>query len=606
MLKLKDSSGPSASYYLGKLLNNSTFVSIVSAGVVGTIIYLKHHRERKRLRIAHHEMKKAQRKRAQRDEHLKTINIQKLDISEELVERILNADAVELLDMLQKKIVTSEEILICYFLRTKTIGHELELIGDVNFEEALLEARKCDFARKSDPSKVHGRLYGVPISIKDCFDQKGLDNTIGLAHRAFHPKLEDDLTVKLLREEGAIPFVRSNVPQLLFNIESNNHIWGSSKNPWNKEKTTGGSSGGEAGLIASRCSPLGIGTDIGGSIRIPAAWCGVCGFKPSSRRISSKLLQMLRSHAIQPSVGPIAKTVRDLNLVMNCLVNEKIKKWTVSQGGDPYYQHVPWDDEKFHSQSKGRIGYLKSHPSLPASKANQRAVELAIAALTKKGYEVVQIELPCFEELSCLLVNDLVASNLKGILSALNGEQPNDNLTLIVQLARMSGLEYKIRARLLKRQNEARALKAFLATKPITAHEYLITIAKIHACQAEFLKFWDDQGLEGLILPASPCPAFNIGMSKETQLPCLYSHLMNVLDIPCGVVPISTVQADETHYQHDLDMFDTHMKKIMAGSIGLPVAVQIATLPGEEESCLRIMRDVEEIINFREKHKFPL
>ena len=105
----------------------------------------------------------------------------------------------------------------------------------------------------------------------------------------FQPQTEDSAVIEVLKKHGAIPFVKSNGPQMMMTIESVNHIWGRSKNPWNPERTVGGSSGGEAGLIASRCSPLGFGTDIGGSVRIPALYCGVYTIKPTAERLSAKV-----------------------------------------------------------------------------------------------------------------------------------------------------------------------------------------------------------------------------------------------------------------------------------------------------------------------------
>ena len=124
--------------------------------------------------------------------------------------------------------------------------------------------------------------------MKDCIDQKGADSTCGAASRVLAPSAEDGLVVRLLREAGALPFVRSNVPQLLMMPDSENFIFGRTNNPYCAKRGPGGSSGGEAALVAAGCSIMGVGSDIGGSIRNPAHFSGVCGFKPTPQRMTRK------------------------------------------------------------------------------------------------------------------------------------------------------------------------------------------------------------------------------------------------------------------------------------------------------------------------------
>lgn len=137
-------------------------------------------------------------------------------------------------------------------------------------------------------------LLGVPISVKDQIDMAGFDSTCGLAARCFKPAKDDCILIKLLIDKGAIPFIRGNVPQCLMLPESDNNVWGQSKNPHDPRTTPGGSSGGDAALVAYRATPLAIGTDIGGSLRIPAHYCGIYTFKPTPQRISLKGISVPR------------------------------------------------------------------------------------------------------------------------------------------------------------------------------------------------------------------------------------------------------------------------------------------------------------------------
>lgn len=131
-------------------------------------------------------------------------------------------------------------------------------------------------------------LYGVPISVKDCIAIKGTLSTGGLACRLKSPSVEDSLIVQVIKHAGAIPLVRGNTIQTMMLGESFNRIWGRSRNPWDLSRTPGGSSGGDAALVAMECVPLAIGSDVAGSLRIPAVFCGICGFKPTSTRLSGK------------------------------------------------------------------------------------------------------------------------------------------------------------------------------------------------------------------------------------------------------------------------------------------------------------------------------
>jgi fatty acid amide hydrolase len=135
-----------------------------------------------------------------------------------------------------------------------------------------------------DSTNTLPELFGIPISLKDTIDIKGMASSIGSTARYDFKQPEDGAIVQVLKKSGMIPFVKSNVPQLAMTFESTNNLWGRATNPWDNTRAVGGSSGGEAALIAGRCSPLGIGSDIGGSVRIPSEFCGVYSFKPSSLR----------------------------------------------------------------------------------------------------------------------------------------------------------------------------------------------------------------------------------------------------------------------------------------------------------------------------------
>ena len=162
-----------------------------------------------------------------------------------------------------------------------------------------MQAKKCDevraktqkqnwtFGCKWDMQKYFPPLYGIPISVKDTIDMTGFATTVGTTHRSRFER-KDGVIMHGIRGSGMIPFIRTNAYQMSFTFETNNLLWGLSKNPWNRVRSVGGSSGGEGGLISVGGSPIGIGADLGGSIRTPAAFCGVFALKPGSTRISNE------------------------------------------------------------------------------------------------------------------------------------------------------------------------------------------------------------------------------------------------------------------------------------------------------------------------------
>lgn len=160
-------------------------------------------------------------------------------------------------------------------------------------------------AKKNGTTDMLPKLHGIPISIKDIvrytpkysylitlsclqINQKGFRTTVGCQYLGKEVHTEDAVTVTLLRKAGAIPIVRGNVPQLALTMHTDNFLWGRAQNPYDVTRSCGGSSGGEGGIVASRCAPLAFGSDVAGSIRIPAAFNGVRGFKPTPARCSAE------------------------------------------------------------------------------------------------------------------------------------------------------------------------------------------------------------------------------------------------------------------------------------------------------------------------------
>src|ERR1700704_732163 len=225
---------------------------------------------------------------------------------------ITSASAGELADAIRSKNLSSRMIVEAHLERIAKVNPKLNAVVQLTAEAARKEADEADAALAR--GEIKGPLHGVPITIKDTLETAGVICTGGTKGRAnFVPKA-DATAVARLRAAGGIILGKTNVPELAGAAETDNLVYGRTNNPYDLARTPGGSSGGEAAIIAAGGSPLGLGTDAGGSIRVPAHFSGLAGLKPTHGRVP-------RTGAFPPpagliadfwQVGPLARRVEDL------------------------------------------------------------------------------------------------------------------------------------------------------------------------------------------------------------------------------------------------------------------------------------------------------
>ena len=187
--------------------------------------------------------------------------------------------ALELAEKIRAKDVSSREVLDAHLDRVEQVNPSLNAVVRVLADEARAAADRADAATTAGTAS--GVFHGVPISVKENIDLAGTPTTQGLPMLADAIASIDAPTVERMRAAGAIPFVRTNLPDLGLRVHTDSSLHGLTRNPWNQGRTAGGSSGGEASAIASGMSPLGLGNDIGGSLRNPAHCCGIASLKPT-------------------------------------------------------------------------------------------------------------------------------------------------------------------------------------------------------------------------------------------------------------------------------------------------------------------------------------
>lgn len=235
---------------------------------------------------------------------------------------VLHMDVTDLLKELSEGNLTSRDITTIYIEHLQHVNPTVNCLVEERFSEALKEAEEAD--RLLQSGKAEGKLTGIPMSMKESFHVNGMKTTGGLKNRTASREVHDARVVEILRKEGAVILGKSNTPTLCFCQETDNKIYGRTNNPWDIDRTAGGSSGGEGALIALGGAAAGIGSDIGGSIRFPAHFNGVIGFKSGNERVSDvgsypEVLHPLQKRML--GIGPMVKSVRDAKLIYQLIAN---------------------------------------------------------------------------------------------------------------------------------------------------------------------------------------------------------------------------------------------------------------------------------------------
>lgn len=236
---------------------------------------------------------------------------------------LLTASALELARRVRERAVSSVELVDAHIAQIERVNPILNAVVRERFEEARVEARRAD-ARQSRGEELPP-LHGVPCTIKEAFALTGMPNTSGLLARKGFLATEDAAAVAKVRAAGAIPLGVTNVSELCMWLESNNRVYGRTNNPYDPARIAGGSSGGEGAIVAAGASPFGLGSDVGGSIRLPAFFNGVFGHKPSGGYVDNRGQYPITTGAALRylTTGPICRRAEDLELLLRVIAPER-------------------------------------------------------------------------------------------------------------------------------------------------------------------------------------------------------------------------------------------------------------------------------------------
>jgi amidase len=295
--------------------------------------------------------------------------------------------ATDLAKMIRDKEVSSREVIESHIERIEAVNPVVNAITVLLAESAL------GAADEADKNKASGPLHGVPFSIKENIDCLGSATTQGVPALIDSMPSSDAPIVARMKAAGAIPLGRTNLPEMGLRITTDNPLRGRTMNPWDLSRTAGGSSGGEASALATGMSPIGLGNDIGGSLRNPAYCCGITSLKPSTGRIphasSIPPLDFDLSQQLMAVNGPMARHVADIKLGYEILSGRDPR--------DPVSVDAPLQGPV---PGNKNVALVTSVPGVSLPKETIRAIELAGSHLANQGWSVTEAEPPELDKIN--------------------------------------------------------------------------------------------------------------------------------------------------------------------------------------------------------------
>jgi Asp-tRNA(Asn)/Glu-tRNA(Gln) amidotransferase A subunit family amidase len=457
--------------------------------------------------------------------------------------------AREIASQIRLKVVSPVEVARAHLDRIERLNPRLNAFVDSRPEAVLAQAREAEKAILRGDEL--GPLHGVPLSIKSAIDVAGHRCEAGTRLRAGHIAAENAPLVARLRAAGAVILGVTNTPELLMAWETDNLLYGCTNNPWGLTRTAGGSSGGEAAAIAAGLSAGGVGSDGGGSIRVPAHFCGICGLKPTPGRIPSTghFPKAGGPFALIGVVGPMARTIEDVRILFAVMAG-----W---DDGDPCA--APVDMREIHETVVRSIpiGFFEDDGRTPVTEATREAVRYAAFTLSSCGFRVDSFRPEGLEEARRLWWEFFGTAGGMILEPMLRGHEPELSPILREFFAWTKAASARLSA-----SEPGESLLAAWLGRDAVREKILVQMRKYPV----------------LICPTAAIPAFRHG-EREWQVEgktvkyldaWSYCEWFNLLGFPAAVVPMG--------YSEE----------------GLPIGVQIVGRPWEEEVVLAVAARLEE------------
>ncbi len=433
----------------------------------------------------------------------------------------------ELSDLIHKKKISSYEVVSAFVKRIEVVNPRLNAVVAFRPEEALKEARKADEELSRGKSK--GVLQGIPCNIKDSFDTEGIVSTGGTLGRSnFIPK-KNATVVQRLKDVGAIIMGKTNTPEFTMSFFTDNLVYGKTKNPYDLNRSPGGSSGGAASIIAAGGSPFDIGSDTGGSIRFPAHCCGIAGIKPTSGRVprTGHIIGYQGVSQSMTHVGPLARNVEDLNLLLNIISG--------ADNIDPYVYPISFQDYNKVDIKKLRMSFFVANGLVKPSEDTFKTINKVVKIISDAGMNIAE-DIPKGIEESAKLRNYLLMGDwLRRMLDQYGTTKTAMNWIYELQNPPSS--------------------------------EYALMVEKTDNYRSSMLSFWSKYDV--LICPVSPMPAPLLDAKVDTATYFSYTIAFNITGWPGAVIRGGTSVE------------------------GLPIGIQIVAPPWREDICLAVAKFLE-------------
>jgi Asp-tRNA(Asn)/Glu-tRNA(Gln) amidotransferase A subunit family amidase len=451
--------------------------------------------------------------------------------------------ATAMAQQIRDRKISPVELVDAHLAKIERLNPTLNAFVQVDPERVRRDAQQAEQSVMN--SESIGPLHGVPISIKSSIEVAGMKCEAGTRQRAGFVAKQDAPLVARLRAAGAIVLGMTNAPELLMAWETDNLLYGRTNSPWDLERTPGGSSGGEAAAIASGMSAGGVGSDGGGSIRVPAHFCGICGLKPTPGRIPSTghFPPSGGPFAMIGVVGPMARSIADLKMLFE-----------ITQGpddGDTYAAPIALRWPSIRETKHLRVGYFEDDDRTPVAPEIRQAVRTAAEALRRAGFEVEPFRPSGLEEARVLWKKFFVKMGGMMIGPMFDGLERDRNPML-------------------------KEFIAWSAAEPsLSGPAVMDAWIRRDAVRAEFLEQMRRYPI--LLCPPAAIPAFRHrerrwvveGKPVEYLDAWSYAEFFNVLGNPAAVVPVSQMPD------------------------GLPIGVQVVGRPWEEEQVLSVAAALE-------------
>ncbi|WP_456427715.1 amidase [Rhodocaloribacter sp.] len=516
------------------------------------------------------------------------------------MEAVTNLSASELAEKIKAGELSALEVTEAHIRRIEAVDEKLNAVVIPLFDQARAQAEEADQRRaRGEPL---GLLHGVPVTIKEQYRVAGTQTTLGATNKIGNVYNDEGPLVTALRRAGAVILGKTNIIQTLAGWECDNRVYGRSNNPWNLDRTPGGSSGGEGAIIAARGSALGLGGDFGGSTRIPAHFCGIHGLKPTSGRLTNDDfapgLLGYGQEVFIPQPGPLARTVADLQRAMQVLAETSL---TTTHDLVP---PVPWPDPRKVRIEGMRIGFYTDNGYFPASPAIRRAVEEAADALRQRGASVAPFPPPDVAEAVRIFLGAVSAGGGKDYERLLGDEKPIPQVAGLFRGLSSPPFVLSIVRKAMAARGQRRLAYQMQCMGPRSTEKYWELVEARTEYRARFLRSLDEGGFDAVLCPPAALPALTHGSSEHLFAGLTYTFTYNVLGAPAGVVAATRVRpGEESDRTVSRDRADITAQQVEQGSAGLPVGVQVVARHWREDVVLAVMAALE--AHFRSTPDYP-